>query len=146
MVCGWAGALAGGDGINIVAGTGSIAYGEFAAAGARRRLGRAVQRRRLRLLDCARGTDAVLAHERRARSPGPLLHIVRDHFQLSSDLDLCAAIYGPPALPRSELAALAPLAAEAARQGDIAVQRLFANAGAELAPHRARDPRPPRRA
>ncbi|HEY6825153.1 MAG TPA: BadF/BadG/BcrA/BcrD ATPase family protein, partial [Steroidobacteraceae bacterium] len=27
MVCGWAGALAGADGINIVAGTGSIAYG-----------------------------------------------------------------------------------------------------------------------
>ena len=28
-VCGWAGALACQDGINIVAGTGSIAYGEF---------------------------------------------------------------------------------------------------------------------
>ena len=44
MVCGWAGALGGSDGINIVAGTGSIAYGEFAVpTGARRRLGRIVQ-------------------------------------------------------------------------------------------------------
>ena len=35
MVCGWAGALAGADGINIVSGTGSIAYGEFAGRNAR---------------------------------------------------------------------------------------------------------------
>ena len=40
MVCAWAGALACQDGINIVAGTGSIAYGEFAGrAGPRGRLG-----------------------------------------------------------------------------------------------------------
>ena len=36
MVCGWAGALACQDGINIVASTGSIAYGEY-----RNRRGRA---------------------------------------------------------------------------------------------------------
>ena len=35
MVCGWAGALAGEDGINIVAGTGSIAYGEYRGRSAR---------------------------------------------------------------------------------------------------------------
>ncbi len=35
MVCGWAGALAGADGINIVAGTGSIAYGEYEGRSAR---------------------------------------------------------------------------------------------------------------
>ena len=35
MVCGWAGALAGAEGINIVAGTGSIAYGEYAGRSAR---------------------------------------------------------------------------------------------------------------
>ena len=34
-VCGWAGALAGEDGINIVAGTGSIGYGEFEGRAAR---------------------------------------------------------------------------------------------------------------
>ena len=35
VVCGWAGALAGADGINIVAGTGSIAYGEYSGRSAR---------------------------------------------------------------------------------------------------------------
>ena len=35
MVCAWAGALGGQDGINIVAGTGSIAYGEFVGRQAR---------------------------------------------------------------------------------------------------------------
>src|SRR5262249_58103976 len=39
MVCGWAGALAGADGINIVAGTGSIAFGEDAGRSARARGG-----------------------------------------------------------------------------------------------------------
>jgi len=37
MVCGWAGALAGADGINIVAGTGSIAYGRLTRAAAHER-------------------------------------------------------------------------------------------------------------
>ena len=35
MVCGWAGSLAGQDGINVVAGTGSICYGEYAGRTAR---------------------------------------------------------------------------------------------------------------
>ena len=35
MVCAWAGSLGGEDGINIVAGTGSIGYGERAGASAR---------------------------------------------------------------------------------------------------------------
>ena len=35
MVCGWAGALAGEEGINIAVGTGSIAYGEYAGRSAR---------------------------------------------------------------------------------------------------------------
>ncbi|MDE2221304.1 MAG: N-acetylglucosamine kinase, partial [Gammaproteobacteria bacterium] len=35
MVCGWAGSLAGRDGINVVAGTGSICYGEHGSSAAR---------------------------------------------------------------------------------------------------------------
>ena len=45
MVCAWAGSLGGEDGINIVAGTGSIGYGERARQDrARRRLGRGLRR------------------------------------------------------------------------------------------------------
>jgi N-acetylglucosamine kinase-like BadF-type ATPase len=35
MVCGWAGSLAGADGINVIAGTGSMTYGRRAGAGVR---------------------------------------------------------------------------------------------------------------
>ncbi len=67
MVCGWAGSLACQDGINVVAGTGSICYGEYRRSQrALRRLGRTVQRRRLGLLDRAQRTDLVHAHERRS--------------------------------------------------------------------------------
>jgi N-acetylglucosamine kinase-like BadF-type ATPase len=67
--------------------------------------------------------------------------MIRERFELSSDLDLCAAVYGPPTLTRSELAALAPLAARAARQGDAAARQLFAQAAQELAAivHACRD-------
>ena len=44
MVCAWAGSLGGEDGINVVAGTGSIGYGERRGKSARRRLGRGVRR------------------------------------------------------------------------------------------------------
>ena len=68
MICSWAGSLGLRDGISVIAGTGSMAYGEYARPhGARRRVGRADRRRRLRLLDRARGHESVLAHERRPR-------------------------------------------------------------------------------
>jgi N-acetylglucosamine kinase-like BadF-type ATPase len=142
MVCGWAGALAGCDGINIVAGTGSIVYGEFAT-----RRGRAggwgelfsdegsaywISREALTLF--ARMSDG--------RTPkAPLYDLVRERFKLRAELDLCAAVYGPPPMTRSELAALAPLVARAAGAGDSEARRLFERAAQELASmvHAVRD-------
>jgi N-acetylglucosamine kinase-like BadF-type ATPase len=63
---------------------------------------------------------------------GPLYDILRRHFQLHSDLDLCAAIYDPAQGQRSNLAALAPLVAEAARHGDVHASALFTEAAGEL--------------
>jgi N-acetylglucosamine kinase-like BadF-type ATPase len=134
MVCGWAGALAGADGINIVAGTGSIAYGEFqgrsARAGGWGELfgdeGSAywLAREGLRLF--ARMSDGRAAR-------GPLYDRVRRHFSLQDDLELCAAIYGKSAAQRSQLALLSKLVAEAASAGDQAARQLFAHAATELA-------------
>jgi len=142
MVCGWAGALAGRDGINVVAGTGSIAYGEFhtrtARAGGWGELfsdeGSAFWIAREALTLFSRMSDGRAAR-------GPLYELVRAHFRLSADLDLCGAVYGPPALTRSELAALAPIAARAARAGDLGTRRLFGVAAEELASsvHAVRD-------
>jgi N-acetylglucosamine kinase-like BadF-type ATPase len=67
--------------------------------------------------------------------------LVRRHFGVKDDLDLCARIYGPPALSRSELAALSRLATEAALSGDLAARRIFDSAAQELAAlvHAVRD-------
>jgi len=133
-VCGWAGALGGADGINLVAGTGSIAYGEVAGLSARAGgwgelfsdEGSAYWIAREALTLFSRMSDG-------RTTKGPLYDLLRAHFGLGADLDVCAAVYGPPPLTRSQLAALAPVAARAARAGDLGAERLFAAAAQELA-------------
>ena len=134
MVCGWAGALAGADGINIVSGTGSIAYGEY--AGRKARAGGWGE------LFSDEGSSYWLAREALrlfsrmsdGRSPrGPLYENVRRHFALDSDLDLCAAVYGQDVAQRSRFAQLSKLVTAAAAAGDPAARGLFASAAQELA-------------
>jgi N-acetylglucosamine kinase-like BadF-type ATPase len=134
MVCGWAGALAGADGINIVAGTGSIAYGEYA--------GRSARAGGWGELFSDEGSSYWLAREglrlfsrmSDGRLPrGPLYEHVRRHFALESDLDLCAAIYGKDIAQRSQFAQLSRLVAAAAAEGDEAALGLFEGAARELA-------------
>lgn len=132
-VCGWAGALACEDGINLVAGTGSIAYGEFG--------GRSARAGGWGELFSDEGSSYWLAREglnlfsrmsdgRTAR--GPLYEILRRHFALQWDLDLCARIYDRNQIQRSQLAGLSPLIAEAAAAGDMQAAALFARAADEL--------------
>jgi N-acetylglucosamine kinase-like BadF-type ATPase len=133
-VCGWAGALACQDGINVTAGTGSIVYGEFngrsARAGGWGELfsdeGSAYWMAREGLNLFSRMSDG--------RTPRGLLYdAVRRHFELQSDLDLCAAIYNKGPMQRSHLAALSVLIAEAATAGDTHASALFSRAAFELA-------------
>jgi N-acetylglucosamine kinase-like BadF-type ATPase len=134
MVCGWAGALAGADGISIVAGTGSIAYGEYAGRGARAGgwgelfsdEGSAYWMAREGLRLFSRMSDGRVAR-------GALYELVRRHFVLQHDLDLCAAIYGKRLAQRSQFAQLSQLVVDAARAGDAAAHDLFVAAAAELA-------------
>lgn len=133
-VCGWAGALACRDGINLVAGTGSIAYGEVAGRSARAGgwgelfsdEGSAYWVAREALTLFSRMSDG-------RAGKGPLYDLMRAHFGVRADLDVCAAVYGPPPLTRSQIAALAPLAARAVLAGDLGAARLFATAAQELA-------------
>jgi N-acetylglucosamine kinase-like BadF-type ATPase len=134
MVCGWAGALAGEDGISIVAGTGSIAYGEY--AGRRARAGGWgelfgdegsaywLAREGLRLF--SRMSDGRMPQ-------GPLHELVRRHFAIDDDIELCAAIYGKPQAQRSQLAQLSKLITEAASAGDEAARTTLLQAALELA-------------
>jgi N-acetylglucosamine kinase-like BadF-type ATPase len=134
VICGWAGALAARDGINIVAGTGSIAYGEFQGRGARAGGWGELFSDEGSAYWIAREGLALFSRMSDGRTPKAALYeLIRGHFWLEVDLDVCAAVYGPPPLSRSGLAALAPLVARAAREGDDGARRLFEQAAQELA-------------
>lgn len=134
MVCGWAGSFACGDGINIVAGTGSIGYGrrgkQAARAGGWGELfsdeGSAYWLALQALNAFSRMSDGRLPR-------GPLYELVKQAFDLSSDLDLCARTLGNAAYSRDELARCARLAVDAAAQGDGVALNMLARAGRELA-------------
>ena len=134
MVCAWAGALACQDGINIVAGTGSIAYGEFAGRQARgggwgelfSDEGSAYWVAREGLSLFARMSDGRAAR-------GPLYPLLREHYQLAADLDICAAVYGQNSGSRSQIAQLAMVVARAAREGDAQSRVIFTAGARELA-------------
>ena len=132
-LCGWAGALGGEDGINVVAGTGSMAYGEYGGRAARaggwgelfsdEGSGYWVAREALQLF--SRMSDG--------RAPrGRLYEKLGRHFRLAADLDLCAAIYGAGRGERSDVASLSGTIAETARSGDAQARALFARAVEEL--------------
>lgn len=134
MVCSWAGSLAGADGISLVAGTGSIAYGEFEGRSARCGGWGEVFGDEGSAYWLAREALSLFSRMADGRAhPGPLLALVREHFGLRHDLDLCAAINGQPQLARSHLAQLARLLTAAAGKGDTQAQQLIERAGQELA-------------
>lgn len=132
MVCSWAGSLAGADGISLVAGTGSIAYGEWQGRAARCGGWGEVFGDEGSAHWLAREVLALFSRMADGRvEPGPLLALVREHFALKHDLDLCAAINGNAA--RSQMAQIARLATAAAQAGDAQARDLLVRAGDELA-------------
>jgi N-acetylglucosamine kinase-like BadF-type ATPase len=132
MVCAWAGSLGGEDGINVVAGTGSIGYGQ--------RRGRSAR---------AGGWSEVFSDEGSAywiavqglnvftrmsdgRLPkGPLYETFRAELDLGADLDLCAKVMTEHT--RGSIAAMSRLVARAAHDGDSSAIRIFGEAARELA-------------
>ena len=133
MVCGWAGALAGADGINVVVGTGSIAYGEYAGRGARAGGWGEMFSDEGSAYWLAREGLRLFSRMSDGRAPrGPLYELVRRHFVLRNDLDLCAAVYGKRLALRSQFAQLSRLVIEAASAGDSAARALFVQAAEEL--------------
>ena len=134
MVCGWAGSLGAEDGINIVAGTGSIGYGQRRGRAARAGgWGETFSDEGSAYWIAMQGLN-VYSRMSDGRLPrGPLHALINQAFNLQNDLDLCAQVYGPGARSRGELAQLSPLVAEAAKLGDAAALEVFRRAGRELA-------------
>lgn len=134
MVCGWAGSLACADGINIVAGTGSIGYGQRRGMAARAGgWGEAFSDEGSAYWIAMRGLNAYSRMSDGRLPKGPLHAILNAHFQLDNDLDICAHVYGSDSYARGELAQLSHQVAEAARAGDRVASNIYREAGNELA-------------
>lgn len=134
MVCGWAGSLGAVDGINVVSGTGSIAYGvrggeELRVGGWSELFGDegsaywiAVQG----MAAFSRMSDGRLA-------PGPLLSVLRSQLALHADLDLVDLVVNRWEGDRTRIAGLCPYVVEAASLGDSVAAGILDRAAAELA-------------
>ena len=132
MVCAWAGSLAGEDGINIVAGTGSIGYGERRGKAARAGgWGEVFGDEGSAYWIAVQGLN-VFTRMSDGRLPrGSLYALFRDSFRLEADLDLCARVLNNHS--RDSIAAVAQLVTRAAHEGDAAAIRIFDSAANELA-------------
>jgi N-acetylglucosamine kinase-like BadF-type ATPase len=136
MVCGWAGSLACADGINIVAGTGSIGYGECQGRSARvGGWGEVFGDEGSAYWIAVQGL-ALFSRMSDGRAPrGPLHSILVEALALKTDLDLCERVTGPNGMARGDIAALAELVSRAAAQGDTGALAILHAAARELADH-----------
>ncbi|MDY7088561.1 MAG: BadF/BadG/BcrA/BcrD ATPase family protein [Actinomycetota bacterium] len=134
MICGWAGSLGGADGINVVAGTGSIAYGENGRRQARAGgWGEVFGDEGSGYWVAVRGL-AAFSRMCDGRLPrGPLAAILRRELRLADDLGVVDIVLNRWKGDRARIAALSPLVSEAAAAGDAACAAILSDAGNELA-------------
>lgn len=134
MICAWAGSLACTDGINIIAGTGAIAYGEYkqqtARCGGWGELfgdeGSAYWIGRAGLTLFSKMSDGRLCK-------GLLYDIFRSHFSFNNDLELSGLVHNEWLGERDKIAQVSKLVAQAALQGDLAALAVFNLAAKALA-------------
>ena len=133
MLCSWAGSLACADGISVIAGTDSMAYGEYGGRTARAGGWGELIGDEGSAYWIAREGMNLFSRMSDGRAPrGALYQLVRSHFGIALDLDLCAQVYGEVASARSALAGFAPLVHEAAQAGDAAAAEIFRRGADEL--------------
>jgi N-acetylglucosamine kinase-like BadF-type ATPase len=136
MICGWAASLGGADGINVVAGTGSIAYGEN--RGRRWRAGGWSE------LFGDEGSGywvavkglAAFSRMSDGRQPaGVLAEEMRAELGLATDLDAIDVVVNRWHGDRGKIAGLSKVVARAADAGDPAAMGILREAARELALH-----------
>lgn len=134
MLAGWAGSLGGLDGVNVVAGTGSIAYGEWRGRGARTGgWGEVFGDEGSGYWTAIEGLN-VFARMSDGRLPrGPLHGAMRAAVGAATDLDVIGTVIHGWAGRRDLVAALSRVVTAAAAEGDEAARRIVRTAGAELA-------------
>ena len=133
MICSWAGSLGCIDGISVIAGTGSMAYGEYASRAARAGGWGELIGDEGSAYWIAREAMKLFSRMSDGRAPrGPLYEVVRSRLGIRNDLDLCARVYGEGADQRKTFAQFAPLVHEAAQCGDADAVAIFQRAAHEL--------------
>ena len=134
MINAWAGSLSCRDGINIIAGTGSISYGENAGRSARCGGWGELFGDEGSAYWIGRAGLALFSKMSDGRCPRtPLYDIFRHHFGVREDLDVSGIVLGDWRGERNRIAALCQQVAIAARAEDRYALGIFADAAAELA-------------
>jgi N-acetylglucosamine kinase-like BadF-type ATPase len=134
MVCGWAGSLAGEDGINIISGTGSMTYGERQGTGCRvGGWGELFGDEGSAYWVATQGLNAFSRMSDGRLTRGPLYTLIKERLQLVEDLDIVSLVIDKWAGNRASIAALATTVCEAARMDDEASARILSAAADELA-------------
>src|SRR5262249_12638590 len=133
MVCSWAGSLACADGISVIAGTGSMAYGEYAGRTARSGGWGEIIGDEGSAYWIAREGMNLVSRMSDGRAPrGPLYELVPTRHGRARVLDLCAQVDGEGVSGRSSFAGFAPLVHEAAQAGDAQAAEIFRRGADEL--------------
>lgn len=134
-VIGWSGSLGGKPGINVVAGTGSIAYGQDEAGTGCRAGGYCV-----RFTDegsctwMGAKTAALFFKQLDGRLPRAALYdVVMEEYGFDDPMQFIDFLYAGPSEDDAALAAIQILAAKAYKKGDPSIEQLYAEAAEELA-------------
>lgn len=132
-VCSWAGSLGCKDGISVIAGTGSVAYGQYSGREARAGgWGELIGDEGSAYWIAREGLNLFSRMSDGRTARGPLYELVRARFGISIDLDLCARVYGESGSVRRAFAQFAVLVHEAAEAGDAQAANVFDKAAKEL--------------
>ncbi len=134
MVCGWAGSLGTGDGVNVISGTGSMAYGAHADRRARAGgWGETFGDEGSGHWIAIRGL-AAFSRMSDGRTPrGPLYHLLREHLRVVDDFDVIDVVVNQWGGRRRDIATLAIVVVDAAAQADTCAEHILTDAAAELA-------------
>jgi N-acetylglucosamine kinase-like BadF-type ATPase len=134
MICGWAGSLLCHDGISIVAGTGSICYGERSGRVARcGGWGELFSDEGSAYWIACRGLNLFSRMSDGRAEKGPLYEIVKQSLSISEDLDLCAHVFSQLGGDRARIAQLSKWVTQAALADDGAAMGIVRQAAEELA-------------
>jgi N-acetylglucosamine kinase-like BadF-type ATPase len=134
MICGWAGSLLCRDGISIVAGTGSICYGERNGSIARcGGWGELFSDEGSAYWIACRGLNLFSRMSDGRAAKAALYDIVRERLTITEDLDLCAHVFTRLEGDRARIAQLSKWVTQAAADGDAQAMAIVREAAEELA-------------